>query len=506
MIIVWAVAVGGYLHQTSFLLYTGSKVSPTNTIHGAALIILIGLLIGGLHRLAPRFSRGMWRGNLLSLAAIFAAVMAFPVILQAAVKSESHNIRLMLYDRTSLTFRALDLLSFADLRDERSVFDEVEGECPTMVEEDLFAIAESSDRPQGVEQVDRVIFILIDALRYDRLGAERDGVALTPNLNRVDERARSFARAYVTSPSTRHSVYDMVEGRWSAISSDQAASAASDEDFRTLGAILGDLQPTTIGVPHHGHVRRVMGEFDTVEDDFAKGIDSNFNVTAHLVTQQAKEALYSLEADDSFLLLAHYFDPHAYYRTNELFDFGRSITARYDAEVAYADHWVGELLEHVEDRFGVDNTAIVITSDHGEEFYEHRYYHHGYHLYDESIRIPLMVDAQGVDAEVVDTPVSGVDIAPTILDLFGEKLPAGMDGQSLLRVDDDEHRYVFSRSDVRSSVIDNNHKLIVNSDTSVVELYELESDPEELRNLADEEVETRNALLCVLAKWHEEFG
>ncbi len=130
-----------------------------------------------------------------------------------------------------------------------------------------------------------------------------------------------------------------------------------------------------------------------------------------------------------FFLFVHYFDPHDPYAAPGHFanrfapDDDSELTreiARYDSEIAFVDRQVGALLDSLE-RTGLrDDTLVVVTADHGEGLLDHGHMAHGAQLYEESVRVPLLVRwPHGVTPGVIDTPVSIVDVGPAILELAG---------------------------------------------------------------------------------------
>jgi arylsulfatase A-like enzyme len=109
--------------------------------------------------------------------------------------------------------------------------------------------------------------------------------------------------------------------------------------------------------------------------------------------------------------------------------------AHYDGEIAYADQAIGGLLGTLESMGQLDRTIILLTSDHGESLGEHEYFfEHGAYLYEPTVRVPLIVVAPGLlpGGGVVQEQVRTIDIVPTILDLAGIDIPAGLEGVSLV--------------------------------------------------------------------------
>lgn len=173
--------------------------------------------------------------------------------------------------------------------------------------------------------------------------------------------------------------------------------------------------------------------------------------------------------------------------------------AVYDEKIARADERFAQLLKEF-DALGVTGkTLFVLTSDHGTEFCEHGRFDHGFTLYDEQVRVPLVVKLpdRGAAGTAVDARVSSADVMPTILDLLDVSVPDSvtnqMRGRSLapaMRGEAFEGRDVFSETDYRaytykrSVVTPDGWKLIYTLETKTRELYDLTADPGETRNRA----------------------
>ncbi len=199
---------------------------------------------------------------------------------------------------------------------------------------------------------------------------------------------------------------------------------------------------------------------------------------------------------------------------NELIDF-------YDAGITYIDKMIGSLLRKLERRNILDNTFVIVTADHGQQFLEHGYHGHGDHgydkcVYDELIHVPLIITGPGIESKVISDQVSLLDLAPTILDMLGIGKPKAFLGNSLLpllraqrvgvrnpeaisEVDtlrrdySKRFRIQFDSRRRRLSLRTVKWKYIY-TEGGEDELYHLESDPKETQNMIDVEPEIATGL------------
>jgi len=184
----------------------------------------------------------------------------------------------------------------------------------------------------------------------------------------------------------------------------------------------------------------------------------------------------------------HYMDSHdPYWSPAESPQFGETMPDRYDSAIRYWDASLKDLVTYLQDRGVWESATMVLTSDHGEEFWEHGRRGHGRTLYDEVIHVPLMVKDPRATPRRVTTTVSLVDVAPTLVELAGlEPLPIRQ-GRSLvpyLAGAAVERGPVISEllrahDRVQLAVIDHPWKLILRPDSGEVELFHLEDDPGE---------------------------
>lgn len=188
----------------------------------------------------------------------------------------------------------------------------------------------------------------------------------------------------------------------------------------------------------------------------------------------------------------------------------KSLIRFYDGELAYVDHWIGKLMNALKKMDLYERSMIIVTSDHGEEFYEHGGWGHGNSLFEETIRVPLVVrlpDARS-SGQQLDVPVGHLDIAPTIADLVDIEMDGDSEGMSLVGLmagpsDGREDRKVMSELDPLDgrygvALRGRRYKMIVLWDRPErrVLFYDLLQDPGEERDLSEEVPD-------LVAEWEE---
>jgi glucan phosphoethanolaminetransferase (alkaline phosphatase superfamily) len=182
------------------------------------------------------------------------------------------------------------------------------------------------------------------------------------------------------------------------------------------------------------------------------------------------------------------------------------IIGRYRNALHYADRILGELVLGLRDRDLLANTLIVILGDHGEAFAQHQgNIGHSFFIFEENVRVPYVISMPGLTREAVwlRRVLSVVDTAPTVLDLLGMPRPDGYQGRSQL---EPEHSMALFCTDYSQGLIglrDNRWKFIHNLDTNRSELFDLESDPDERRNLASKYSTRVEAYRTHLLRWSE---
>lgn len=306
------------------------------------------------------------------------------------------------------------------------------------------------------------ILILVDTLRADRLGAERNGVALTPRLDALAASGTKFTQAWSAAPWTWPSTASVLTGLA------PPEHGVLDEKSGTLPLELDTLAESlqTAGWATAAFsvnpLIRAATNFDQGFELFQAYSWASANEVVSAVLEQAR-----LWREQRFFFYLHLGDPHEYepdraFRRqlklrppegftplalrdllqarmrgeavdeallSEWLNYKRGL---YDASVAQVDHAVGQLLDGLLAEGLLDKTCIAFTSDHGEEFLEHGLVGHARQLHEESTAVPLLIAGPGIPQELVRQPVENRQLAATLLARLKQAGPAFALGVNLL--------------------------------------------------------------------------
>lgn len=192
-------------------------------------------------------------------------------------------------------------------------------------------------------------------------------------------------------------------------------------------------------------------------------------------------------SDGPNFIYSHVIEPHAPYDLA-----GKKGTAfqRYLREIGLVDRELGRLRQYLEEKGLAERTYFIITADHGEGFGEHGTFNHARTAYEELVRVPFFFYLPGRAGQDLATPVTGMDIGPTVLDLFGLPSPGFWMGQSLLplvagQVAGLERAIAIDTGrKIQALYLSSGHKVIFTRPERTTEVYDLKKDPGELNNLA----------------------
>jgi len=396
-----------------------------------------------------------------------------------------------------------------------------------------------------------LVFISLDTTRRDHLTNYGYPRATAPTVDGLARRSTVFENVYAQSTHTSPSHATMFTGVYPHLHGVRFNGDRLDHSRVTLAQILLQGGFRT-GAFISGYTLR------SDASDLNRGFevyDSHFDGLrrdGRLTTDLALEWLRRREPSDRYFLFLHLFDAHGPYRpaghyahlfespdpgplldrippyqvnVNARGELVRNLNAyvdAYDAMIRYADDQIARLLDEVD----FDDTVIVVTADHGETLGE-RYHKldHGAQLFDEQIRIPLILWEPRGSPRRIEVAVETTDLLPTLLELLGVAIPAdlGCQGRSLVPLlrgrqlsarpavfssaDPEPHHgdrgYILDPKRRIHSVRSRSWKLILYPGLAedYIELYDLENDPAERHNVANEFPEVRAGYLQMLMEW-----
>lgn len=403
----------------------------------------------------------------------------------------------------------------------------------------------------------KAILIVIDTLRADHLGCYGYHRETSPNIDRLAKDGVLFENAYPSDVPTQPSFTSMFTGQrgihTGIVSHSETERLAEDVPYLT--EILARNGITTAAVSTLYMMRRW----------FARGFKYYMNPVAGVrrrLQQVDAEEINSMalpwireHKDEDFFLFVHYWDPHSIYSPPEpykrLFYDGdetdpnnhsldvlkslpvwpftkrhldrikRGITdieyviAQYDGEIRYVDDEVGKLLTLLDDLGIVDESLIILTSDHGESLGEHHFYFDHQEVYEPTIHVPLIIKCpQKISGgkRISDLIQSTLSIAPTVLNYFNIDVPEVMRGRDLIPIALGEERgeneiYVNQGLWTGKRALRLGRWKLIKTldkafwDTPDIELYDLDADPGEEHNLADERPDIVDRLELRMERW-----
>lgn len=285
-----------------------------------------------------------------------------------------------------------------------------------------------------------VVLITLDTTRADHLGCYGAEGVETPNLDALAKSGVRFETAITPVPITLPSHATILTGLAPAAHGvhDNVLQRLPD-GVPTLATILKERGYATAGFIAAAVLDHRFGlarGFDHYDDQLHASMKERSALSfverrAEDVTVAALAWLDVRPKDRPFFLWVHYFDAHQEYMAPA--PFGEKFAERpYDGEIAYVDHWLGELLAAVAKHAERRPTFTVVVGDHGEGLGEHGEQTHGLFLYDSTLLVPLLMSWPGrIPAGVTVEPmVSTEQILPTVLDLLGLAPPAAIEARS----------------------------------------------------------------------------
>lgn len=342
-----------------------------------------------------------------------------------------------------------------------------------------------------------VILLSIDSLRADMpwAGYERP---IAPTLTELEKTCVNYTKSYSISSYTSMSVGGLLGGR---IPSELIRDGYF---FGTYGSknvffpeLLKDAKIRTVGAQAHGYFQNAGFEQGFETWKLVPGLKWNAqtdeNITGKDHEALAEKLLSDASVTDSrFFAWFHFMDPHDQYlpHPKEDINWGRKLRDLYDGEVTYTDLQVKKFLEFIRSKPWGARTAIIVTSDHGEALGEHGQYRHGFELWQNLVQVPLFFCVPGLPPRHIDAMRSAIDLAPTVLDLYGLPKNEGFAGQSLVPEWSEakhEDRDIIldlpatSTNTKRRALVHGTQKIVAINDPPMYQYFDLADDPGELK-------------------------
>lgn len=418
----------------------------------------------------------------------------------------------------------------------------------------LLGSCSSEAQPTGDEKL--VVLVIVDTLRQDALGCYGREGAQTPRIDALAAEGARFDQGISSSGWTLPSVASLLTGTWPMMH--KALGKATrltpiTEDLPVAGEVFQEAGYETLGFANAAFLSPLLGlgrGFDVFDHEHAYNQEIR---RADATVDAALSALSERKADDVFLML-HLFDAHLDYDPPDGYIDGfvgerrkpapplsmreclglrrdegasppsaedlRYIRGLYQGEVSFVDQQIGRFVDGLKELGRWKNTTLVLTADHGEEFWDHEGFEHGHTLYHELVRVPLIVrtpPSAGANTHEVDRIVRTIDIMPTLFELHDIEPPRSFEGKSFLGdLRGQTPRRVppaFSQGTLygaeKISWRTQTHCLIVDQAKKPpegMELYDLVADPYETQDVFQTQTKVAQELVQELVRFTRDLG
>ena len=369
-----------------------------------------------------------------------------------------------------------------------------------------------------------LVLISIDTLRADRLGSYGYQRDTSPALDKLAQISTVFERVVSPSSWTLPAHVSMMSGLYPSTHNIQKSRGQKIADSTVLlSKLLQENGYSTVGVTGGGFLSHVYG-FNKGFDRFIeaeKYAPGKERTSIHYAVKTARKELKKISEEKPFFLFLHTYDVHCpysppkaysmmyqsddadeieadhcgntYYNVNKTTkENALYLSDRYDESIRAVDDSLGKFFDYLKSRNDYERTVIVVTSDHGEEFFEHGKIGHDSSLYSELLFVPMIMHVPNAEAQRISEHVSLVDIFPTVMDVLNLWYPPNVDGASLAKMVKGEvapykvRPFEFSelkRGLNAFSRIGDRSQLIVTENNEESYFFDLVKDPTEQNNL-----------------------
>jgi arylsulfatase A-like enzyme len=370
-----------------------------------------------------------------------------------------------------------------------------------------------------------VVLVIVDALRPDHLGCYGYDRPTSPVIDALAERGILFETAIAPAPWTKTSFSSFLTSLYPFQHGVVGWESIMPDTIVTLSEILRDNGYATLAVIN---MLGITDRFGVLKGTDGVSAAAKYKRDAAKATADAIEMMD--RAAQPFFIIVHYFDVHWPYRppvkyVDQVSKGGSvdALSARhptkrssvdtpdgdtiererllYDACIRFADEGIGKIIDFLEETGIRQETVIIVTADHGEAFWEHGVGSHGHNLYDEAIKVPLILDypAKYTQPRRIEAQVGLIDLVPTVVSLTGagdghhregrdlthliETGVAAADAKAFLPGDLMLSESTLRKSPDTKSIRARDWKIIIEPVTALVELYNLRDDRSEETNL-----------------------
>lgn len=355
-----------------------------------------------------------------------------------------------------------------------------------------------------------ILLITIDALRADHLGCYGYARPTSPHLDRFAQQGQLFVHAYAQGTNTGHSFASMLRSAY--------GEDLFDEDRPTFIELLAAHHYHTISFSAKRMQKWLRGRtWARYKPTLLKGMKAHAHEdqlgqwSADEITDALIDYFNNPASAGPHFIWAHYLEPHYPYRRYSEFDFGPSRLDRYDSEIAYTDQALGRLFEYFDQSGRWRSMLVIISSDHGEAFFEHGQQEHSSRPYQEQIRVPLLMRHPSLLPARYEQPVGLIDIGPTVLRFAGIPVPSAYEGIDLASSSINKPRIIISETPRNIpepnfyvwAMIEGSWKLMYDIVSNSFELYHLTVDPHERHNLIARHPTKANELITTFGRWFD---
>ncbi|HKS95915.1 MAG TPA: sulfatase-like hydrolase/transferase [Terriglobia bacterium] len=307
----------------------------------------------------------------------------------------------------------------------------------------LRPVNSAADSPAAATPRPNVIVVTFDTTRADHLGCYGYSRVETPNIDALARAGVRFSRAYTPVPITLPAHTALFTGSFPmATGMHDFGGNKLSPDATTLAKVLharGYSTAAFVGAAVLDSRFGLNQGFDVYFDHFdvSRLDESSLDLIERRGDLVADNVLAWLRQGPRppFFLWVHFYDPHFPYTLPEPYA-TRYRAHPYDGEISFADAQLGRLIAFLKQQKLYDNSLMVFAADHGEGLGEHGEKNHGFFIYNSTLHVPLVIklpaSTAGATPRTVTSPVSLVDVMPTVLQDLGINIPASVQGRSLL--------------------------------------------------------------------------